>query len=158
MADNNDKVLALVEAELKRNPSATTQELQDKAKKKYPSAGKLSKRQFNARFALQIKRRKPGGAANKTRKKATATARRAVATAKKAAAKAARPARGRRPGRPAKAASAAPAATSSPDRDAIRQQFLRFASDITAADTRGDLVKVLANVDKYVAAVVKVAG
>jgi len=158
VADNNAKVLALVEAELKRNPSATTQELQDKAKKKYPSVGKLSKRQFNARFALQIKRRKPGGAVKTARKKATSAARRAAATVKKAAAKAPRATRTRRVGRPAKAAAAAPAAKPVADRDAVRSQFLRFASDITAAESRLDLVKVLANVDKYVDAVVKVAG
>ena len=44
------------------------------------------------------------------------------------------------------------------DREAVRAQFLKFASDITAAETRRDLVRVLANVDKYVDAVVKATG
>ena len=153
MADNSGKVLALVEAELEKNPSATTEELQNAAKKKYPSAGKLSKRQFNARYALQIKRRKKGGKAKKKVTAAKAPAkrrtRRAAAAVKKVAARAPRPRR---------AAKAPAAASSGVDRDAVRQQFLRFASDLTAAESRGDLIRVLANVDKYVDAVAKAAG
>lgn len=143
MADNSDKVLALVEAELKKNPKATTEELQNAAKKKYPSAGGLTKRQFNARYALQIKRRKPKQAKAPARRKP----RRAAAAIKKAATKAPR----------ARRAASAPASSSGVDRDAVRAQFLRFASDVTAAESRGDLVKVLASVDKYVNAVEKAA-
>jgi hypothetical protein len=44
------------------------------------------------------------------------------------------------------------------DRDEVRAQFLSFASDIAAAEARKDLVKVLANVDKYVDAVAKAVG
>ena len=154
MADNQEKILAFVEAELKKNPSATTEELQNATKKKFPSTGKLSKRQFNARYALQIKRRKPAGA-----KKAPAA--KAKAPAKKPAAKKAPAAKGprlprvrRAPKAAAAPAAAAPAAPTM-DRDAVRSQFLRFASDITAAESRRDLVRVLANVDKYVDAVAK---
>ncbi len=35
-------------------------------------------------------------------------------------------------------------------RDAVRVALLRFASDLSAAQERPDLVKVLANVDQYV--------
>ncbi len=148
MADNSDKVLALVEAELKKNPGATTEELQLVAKKKYPSAGKLSKRQFNARYALQIKRRKPRGEGVKKAVKAPRRGRRKVAVTE-ATVKVRAP-RGRK--------AAAVAAAASFDRDAVRQQFLRFASDITAAESRRDLVRVLASVDKYVDAVQKSVG
>lgn len=157
MADTNEKVLALVEAELKKNPDASTQELQDAAKKKYPEAGELTKRQFNARYALQIKRRKPGtGDKPKAAKKSAAS--RAGAAVKKAATRTRSAARRtRKPATPAPAAAPATAA-SAPDRDAIRGQFLRFATEITAAGERKDLVRVLASVDKYVDAVVKASG
>ena len=147
MADSSDKVLALVEAELKKNPGATTEELQTAAKKKYPSAGKLSKRQFNARYALQIKRRKPKAAAK------AATGSPAKRRVRRAAKTEDTP---KTPRRPRVRRAAAAAASASPfDRDAVRGQFLRFASDITAAESRRDLVRVLANVDKYVDAVQK---
>lgn len=146
MADDQDKILALVEAELKKNPEATTGELQDAAKKKFPSVGRLTKRQFNARYPLQIKRRKTSSAG---KKKTTRTrTKRAASAVKKAASKTPRRRR---------SAPVAPAREGA-DRDAIRQQFLRFASDITAAESRRDLVRVLASVDKYVEAVAKAAG
>ncbi len=151
MADNKEKILGMVEAALKKNPGATTEELQNQVKKKYPSVGPLTKRQFNARYVLQIKRRKPGaGAGRKTAAKAAPKkprTRRATAARKKPG----RPRRARRQAAPA----AAPATGPSVDRDEVRAQFLRFASDIAAAEARKDLVKVLANVDKYVDGVAK---
>lgn len=151
MADNKEKILSMVEAALKKNPGATTEELQNHVKKKYPSVGPLTKRQFNARYVLQIKRRKPGAkTASRTAAKAAPKkprTRRAPAARKKPG----RPRRARRQDTPA----AAPAAGPSVDRDEVRGQFLRFATDIAAAEARKDLVKVLATVDKYVDAVAK---
>jgi hypothetical protein len=154
VADNKEKILGMVEAALKKNPAATTEELQNQVKKKYPSVGPLTKRQFNARYVLQIKRRKPGAGAKK--KPDAKAAPRKPRTRRAAAA-------GRKPGRPRRtrrtaAPASAPAAERSVDRDEVRAQFLSFASDIAAAEARKDLVKVLANVDKYVDAVAKAVG
>jgi len=43
-------------------------------------------------------------------------------------------------------------------RDAVRETFLRFAADLSAADERKDLVRVLAQVDGYVDDAMKAAG
>ncbi len=56
MAKNEGAVLALVREELQRDPNATATELFDKAKKVDRSIGKLTIRQFHARYPLQIKR------------------------------------------------------------------------------------------------------
>lgn len=158
MAETNPKVMALVAASIKKSPDASTEELQRAAAKKFPSVGKLSRRQFNARYALQVRRKLPSVKRKAARK---AAAKRAAAGEPTPPKQAKRRARGT-----ARRAAAAVAAVGRPkskaeertaDRDAIRHQFLRFASDITAAEGRNDLVKVLANVDKYVDAVVKAA-
>lgn len=115
----------MVEDELKKNPGATVDELYAKAKSAVSSIGKLTKRQFNARYPLQVKRRtsSSSGGGRKRAKKSKPRASRAS-------------------GRKA----VAPAG----NREAVRDVFLRFASDLAAAEARKDLVKVLAAVDKYV--------
>jgi hypothetical protein len=120
--------MALVENALKKNPDVSVPELYEAAKKVSPSVRRLSRRQFHARYPLQIKRRKAQG---------TAAPR---ARARKAAAKTPRRGREKAP---------------ESQRDAVRQVFLQFASDMAAADDRKDLVKVLAGVDRYVDQVVK---
>jgi hypothetical protein len=40
-------------------------------------------------------------------------------------------------------------------RESVRQVFLQFATDITGAEDRKDLVRVLASVDAYVDQVLK---
>ena len=57
MATVNEKVLAMVQDEIARNPNIATSDLYDKAKKLDKEIGKLSARQFNARYPLQVKRR-----------------------------------------------------------------------------------------------------
>jgi hypothetical protein len=116
MADVDAKLMSFVETALKKSPDLSTNELFEQAKKKYPSAKKLSVRQFHARYPLQVKRRMSLAKAKPTRKK---------------------PAAPRPRNRPVR-------------RDAIRGALLRFASDLSAAQERHDLVKVLANVDQYV--------
>lgn len=134
MANNDDKVMAAVESALKKNPDATVDELFDMAKGINSSVGKLSKRQFHARYPLQVKRRS-GRSAKKPKKKAAR---------KKAA-----PRRTR-----SRAKKAAPVANG-PSRDSVRKIFLRFASDLAAAEARKDVVKVVAGVDRYVNDVIK---
>ncbi len=119
MADVDAKLMAFVESALKKSPGLSTNELFERAKKKFPSSRELSVRQFHARYPLQVKRRM-----SLAKSKSKSSPR------KKAAASRPR----RRPIR----------------RDAVRGALLRFASDLSAAQERHDLVKVLADVDKYV--------
>lgn len=58
MPKADPKVMALVEKELDENPDASVTDLYEKAKAAHPSVGKLTHRQFNARYPLQVKRRK----------------------------------------------------------------------------------------------------
>lgn len=57
MPEVNSKVMAMVEEELRKNPEISTEELFQKAVKLDKEIGKLSARQFNARYPLQVKRR-----------------------------------------------------------------------------------------------------
>jgi hypothetical protein len=71
MAKNEQKVMEFVEKELSANPKQATSALFEKAKKVDSGLGKLSLRQFNARYPLQVKRKKSlaasGGARRRTR-------------------------------------------------------------------------------------------
>ena len=58
MAKSDEKVMALVERELNKKPDASVDELYEKAKAAEPSVGQLTYRQFNARYPLQVKRKK----------------------------------------------------------------------------------------------------
>ena len=131
MPEVDQKVMSFVERALTRNPKIQLEDLFERAKKAHDSIRKLSKRQFNARYPLQVKRRRSQASKSGSTK-----------------GKRGRPAPAPKPGpRPSKDAAN--------PRDAVRQVFLQFATDITGADERKDLVKVLANVDKYVDQVMK---
>lgn len=56
-ATTNEKVMQFVEKELAKKPNIQTAELQEKAKGVDASVGKLTLRQFNARYPLQVKRK-----------------------------------------------------------------------------------------------------
>ena len=133
-AKTDEKVMQMVEQELQKNPDISVDELQEKATSINKDVASLTARQFHARYPLQVKRRMAtkGSAAPKTKKKKTRTA-----------------------GRKAKKATGTPAGDV--DREAVRDAFLAFASDLAAAEARKDLVKVLAGVDKYVDRAVKAA-
>lgn len=126
MSNADDKVYAAVEAALKKNPAASVDELFDLAKGVNSAVGKLTKRQFHARYPLQVKRRMNPP---KRRKKARAKA-------------------VQRRGRPART-------TNGSARDSVRSTFMKFASDLAAAEARKDVVKVVAGVDRYVDEVLK---
>ena len=137
MAKTDEKVMSLVEKELDKKPDASVDELYEKATKVDESIGELTKRQFNARYPLQVKRRRGGSrkksGGRKTRKRTRATARK---------------------GGGKKARTTATAG----GREAVRETFMRFASEMAAADDRKDLVRFLAGVDSYVDDVMKVTG
>ena len=129
MANSDDKVYAAVESALTKNPAASVDELFDLAKGINSSVGRLTKRQFHARYPLQVKRRmNPSKRRRKARGKAVSSG-------------------GRRAGQ-------VPASV----RDSVRSTFLRFASEVAGAESRKDMVKVVAGVDRYVDDVIKAAG
>lgn len=55
--DTKDKVMALVEKRLAKDPNAETSDLYESAKEVDPAVGDLTLRQFHARYPLQVKRR-----------------------------------------------------------------------------------------------------
>jgi hypothetical protein len=130
MAEVDEKVMKFVEETLKKSPDLALEEIFQRAKSVSPSVAELSKRQFNARYPLQVKRRKAQAAKPKR------------STGKRAAALRTRTQRTRK----------GPARD---PRDNVRKVFLRFATDIAAAEERKDLVKVVAGVDWYVDQVLK---
>lgn len=121
----DEKVMAFVEEALERDPDIPLAELYDRASKAIQHVGRLSKRQFNARYPLQVKRRRALAARGHGPKGARSAGLGAAGD----------PARG---------------ALATPSRDAIRTILLQFATDLAAAEERRDLVKVLAGVDRYV--------
>ncbi len=127
MADIDKKVLGAVEAALQKNPQATVDELFAVALGVNKAVASLSKRQFHARYPLQVKRKLSPPRPRRPRKA-------------KPGAK-----RGRKP-------------ADGSVRDAVRASFLKFASDLAAADARKDLVRVVAGVDRYVDEVLKTTG
>ncbi|TVP57429.1 MAG: hypothetical protein EA351_05870 [Gemmatimonadales bacterium] len=123
MAKNEEKVMEFVKSELKKNPSASTTELFEKAKKVDSGVNQLSLRQFNARFPLQIKRKESlakGGGRRRTSRRTRRSSRER--------------------------------------RENMRDLLMRFASDLSAAEERKDLVQILAKVDDYVDDAMKIAG
>jgi hypothetical protein len=126
VANTDDKVYTAVEGALQKNPSASVDELFDIARGVSPAVGKLTKRQFHARYPLQVKRRmSPKKPRRKTRAKAAS-----------------------RGGRRAHSSNGSA-------RESVRATFMRFASDLAAAEARKDVVKVVAGVDRYVDEVLK---
>lgn len=57
MLDRNERVMEMVEEELRDNPDVSNEKLQEQAAEIDPRIGKLSARSFNARYPLQVKRK-----------------------------------------------------------------------------------------------------
>lgn len=129
MAKAEEKVMQFVKDQLAAEPDVETSELFERAKKVDPSVRKLSLRQFNARYPLQIKRRQTLS----------------------------RPGRKRQKRSPSRTQTRSRSAASS-SRDQVRDVFLQFASDLSSAEDRKDLVRVVARVDRYVDDAMKAAG
>ncbi|MEN8375985.1 MAG: hypothetical protein ABFS34_11095 [Gemmatimonadota bacterium] len=151
MAATNPKVMAMIEAALKKTPSIKNVDLQAMAKKIDRAVGRLNPRQFNARYPLQIKRRAGAGGAKKAAAKPKKAATRGR-PAKRAGAKSAPVRRGPRRVRRAPAAS-----TAGSNRDAVRKVLLDYARKVAAADSKIDLVDLVMDVDRYVDRVMKAA-
>ena len=58
MPEIDERAMAFVVETLKKNPSIELEELFQRTKKVSSSMAELSKRQFNARYPLQVKRRR----------------------------------------------------------------------------------------------------
>lgn len=152
------QVMSWVEAELKSNPEVSVADLLAGAVELNPEIGDLSKRQFHARYPLQVKRaaRRAADAAagiKPRRRRRTApvaevpAAPEVEASAAPAAAEEAAPAAAA----PVAAAPVAAApSTAGRDRDTIRKVLFGFAADVTAAQGKRGVVQVLAAIDDYV--------
>lgn len=147
MAQQEDRVMALVEKELDANPNVSNQELLEKAKKLNPAVGRLTLRQFNARYRLQIKRRRARERPSPTPAPAAAARRRARAPVAAAAQKP----------RAARATGAPRSTPAGVDRDRIRGVFLRFAKDLARAEGKAEMVDLIGSVDKHVDQVIRLA-
>ena len=141
MAKTDENVMRMVEQELAKNPEVSVEDLFEKAKGMASGISRMTRRQFHARYPLQVKRRKGAGKRGKKGAKKGAKKGRKVVAAKSAT--------GRGPGRPRKSADG---------REGVRDVFLRFAQDVAAADTPKDLVKLIVSVDRYVDEAMKAKG
>ena len=122
----DEKVMQAVEAELKKNPDASVDDLYAMATGIDKSISKLSKRQFHARYPLQVKRKMTPAAPKKAR-----NARKKPAQKRPAAPKTAK------------------------GRDAVREIFLDFALELASAEDRKNAVRVVAGVDRWVDRVIQ---
>jgi hypothetical protein len=132
LVEVSQRVLDMVRRDLVENPEVDNATLYEKARRLYPAAMEdVDRRQFNARYPLRVKRfelrrEKPAGEAKPRRR-----------------------ARAQRAGDQKAAAGAVPAgAVVQPA--AVRAVLLQFAQDLANAESRGDLVRVVAGVDTYV--------
>ena len=132
MADANPKVMEMIEAELKKNADISNAELLEKARKIDKGVEKLSARQFNAKYPLQVKRAlNPPKRRSSRKRKSTSSS------------------KGRSTGR---------SRTAGDDsRDRVRAVLLELAKDVANAENKGDVVEVVAGIDRYIDRVVKAA-
>ena len=153
-------VMNWVAAQLKNNPEVSVDELLAGAVKLNPEIAQLSRRQFHARYPLQVKRaaRRAADAAPAPEAEAGVVPEAAQDTAPsppaetgpEPAAEAAPEAAPAAEAAPEAAPAAAEAAPAGPDRDAIRKVLFTFAADVTAAEGKKGVVKVLAAIDDYI--------
>lgn len=131
MAETNEKVMALVESEIRKNPKVSNDELFEKARKVDKSVADLSRRQFHARYPLQVRRGfSLGGRAAEAPREAPAKVKAAAGTVAKSTA-------------------------GDADRAVVRGVLVQFARDVAAADDKAAVLAVMGDVDKYVDRVVK---
>lgn len=138
MASATDKVMEYVERELAKNPGVSNETLLEGAKKIDKSVTKLTPRQFHAKYPLQVKRR--SGKSRAKKKSASKATRRGGAT------------RSRRATRKKSAP-----ATSSAGEDRVRGVMMKFAKDLSSADSQVETIEVLSNMDRYVSDIMKAA-
>lgn len=160
MADIDAEVMEFVEKTLAAQPDIPAGELYSAAQQVAPSVGELDRRQFNARYVLQVKRRRAaaaGGVAARGARRPRATSDGEVRKSRGVRGSKARTA-------PLNGAAKAPVRRRSRKgagaeaRDGVRQVLLSFASALVSAEERKELVAVLAGVDGYVDRALEAAG
>ena len=168
------EVMSWVEAQLKSNPGVSVDELLEGAIQLNAGIAELTKRQFHARYPLQVKRaaRRAADAAAGIKPRRRRRRKAPEAPAPEEAApeapapepeEAPEPVAEEAPAPVAEEAPAAPAAEEAPaaepapeaapaelDREAVRRMLFSFAADITAAPDTTGVVKVLASLDDYI--------
>jgi hypothetical protein len=165
VAEVSQRVLDMVRRELVQNPEIENAILYEKAKQLDPAAMKdVDRRQFNARYPLRVKRfemraRKPRPKAEPRRDGRPAAP---AGDSSDVAVISARGPRQEGEGAPRRRARSTASPAASPvaagpgsvlrhlARDGVRDVLLRFAQDMANAESRGDLVGVVAGVDQYV--------
>ena len=140
MAERSQAVLDRVAQALREQPGSRSRDLYDLAKEMDPTVGDLTVRQFHASYVLPA-RRTAGTAQGQSVARARGGKKTRQARATKGAA-----AKEPRPG----------AQAPTGDREAIRIVLLRFAADISGAETRSEIVGVLASLDRYVDEILRV--
>jgi hypothetical protein len=71
MADGNEKVMEMVRREIGADPTVTNETLFDRARRIDKKIGALTKREFNARYPLQARRRVAPAAGRRRQKPAS---------------------------------------------------------------------------------------
>lgn len=140
MASATDKVMQYVERELAKNPDVSNDTLLEGAKKIDKSVTELTPRQFHAKYPLQVKRRAGKGGAKKKKKSTAKASRRGGASRSRRATK-------------RKSATT----TSSAGEDRVRGVMMKFARDLSSADSQVETIEVLSNMDRYVSDIMKAA-
>lgn len=132
---SNEQVYEMVEKELRKNPDIDNADLYEKAKEIDKGIAKLSPRQFNARYPLQVKR-----------KMATTSTNGDKTVKKKKETKKAKPA--------AKATTQETTPSTDGDeshrREAIRGYLIDLVREVATAGDKGEMVDVVAGIDSYV--------
>lgn len=121
-----DKVMKYVEGQLAKDPAVSNQTLYAGAKKLDRGVGKLSIRQFHAKYPLQVKRRK-----NRRRKR--------VGTATR-----------RKTGGGGRSGVKVDAQT-----QRVRKILIDFARELSGAESQVETIEVLAKLDRYAADILK---
>ena len=127
-------VMEYVERMLEVNPGITNADLFAGAREIDPSVGQLTGRQFHARYPLQVKAR----LARATAPEAKAPPEPEVPTAEETA-----------------AADAPPVETGDPV--AVRRLLLDLAKELASAESKAEVIELMARLDEYVAEIMKAA-
>ena len=158
MAERNEKVYERVVEELGKNPDMGSKELFGIAQAMDKSISRYTMQQFHARYYLPAKRGfRPGASTDvkqpRSGRRGRGRARRQETTqaTQDSGAEASRPRRRRLP-------RLRGTSQNGTDRDRIRGLLLQFAQELTDAESRSSLVKVLGRVDSYVDRIAESAG
>jgi hypothetical protein len=156
LPDRNGEVFEHVRRELARRPTLPLGVLHQLALSIDPSISQ-DPRAFHARYVAPLKHE--AATAQRRRRKSRAEKGSPPTARTKAPHPATAPASRQAPRavdapRPASSRAEAPPPPAAPspraDRDRIRSVLFRFAQDLAAADTRAEIVRVLARIDRYV--------